>query len=159
MKNEKTTMTKVEERKAFYDAFKKAFDTKTLTAVVHDVDEECTYEYVHIFEKDIKTQRCYYKRKSTKAFYFVLNRHEAETFLSLDEASEHEIVTKTCRVPLDESKTLKQLAIYIDAEASVNEIAKFAKRLCAIAQQTAKAEQKKQSEKTADKKQSAKKEK
>lgn len=147
---------KIAERKAFFEAFKKAFDTKTLSAVEHKKnDEQCTYTLVHIFENEVKTQRCYYQRKSTSAFYFVLNKHEAEMFISLDEASEHEIVTKTCRVPLDTEKELKQLAIYVDASASVNEIAKFAKRLCAIAQMTANTEQTKQSEaKKSDKKQS-----
>lgn len=148
--SKENTITKAEERVAFFEAFKKAFDTKTLSAVAHESDSFENCEYVHIFEKDVKTQRCYYKRKSAKAFYFVLNRREAEKFLELDEASEHEIITKTCRVPLDEEKQLKQLAIYIDANTSAKECAKFAKRLCAIAQQTAKEQQKKQATKEAE---------
>lgn len=139
------TVNKADERIAFFDEFKKAFDTKTLTAVAHESASFEACEYVHIFEKDVKTQRCYYKRKSAKAFYFVLNRHEAEKFLELD--TTEEIITKTCRVPLDETKTLKQLAIYIDSSATAKEVAKFAKRLCAIAQATAKEEQQKQAEK------------
>ena len=148
-KNENITVTKDEERINFYNEFKKAFDTKTLSAIAHESASFAECEYVHIFENEVKTQRCYYKRKSAKAFYFVLNRREAEKFLELDEASEHEIITRLCRVPLDEEKQLKQLAIYIDASTSAKECAKFAKRLCAIAQMTAKEQQKKQATKEA----------
>lgn len=130
-------------RKEFYDKFKKAFDTKTVTAEADSGTWKAEFQYVHIFEKEVKHQLFYYQF-TVKTLYFVVNRKIAE------KAKNDTFIVKCKDVIKDNAKKTAKIhtcsKLYVDF-TDIKEVAKFAKRLTAIAHEVAKEEQE---EKTAE---------
>ena len=131
----------IELRKAFFEKFKKAFDTKTVTAEADSGSWRPEYEYVHIFEAEVKHQLYYYRMTSAKTIYFVVSVAIAEKL----DADDFIIKRKDVIKKRGEKQLHTCTKLYVDATADVKEIAKFAKRLTATAHAVAK---EKQTEKT-----------